>query len=34
MPLDAGTELWVSADGSVIAIEKQGITLLRRSARP
>jgi hypothetical protein len=34
MPLDAGTELWVSADGSVIAIEKQGITVLRRSARP
>jgi hypothetical protein len=33
MPLDAGPELWVSADGSVIAIESQGITVLRRSAR-
>jgi len=34
MPLDAGTELWVSADGSVIAIEKQGITLMRRKLGP
>ena len=34
MPLDYGSDLWVSADGSVIAIESEGITVLRRSAHP